>query len=226
MKAPSVALKIVVAVLALTASLWAQDGLEGALRRANLTSAANLGTPFRQTVAAADFDGDNQPDGAVLVDGGWGPSQTRFRTIELHFTGRRNTDLSFESNETTLAISALDVNRDGATDIVLEQALTHKRLQVWLNDGHGDFHNGRIEDFPSEATATGDRHFDLPSQGIDSPAVGLPLERRSQVPVLRASTLPSRLSSGCERALAFESAFGSRAVAASSPRAPPSSLLL
>ena len=36
-------------------------------------------------------------------------------------------------------ISALDINRDGALDIVVEKAFTHGRLQVYLNDGHGAF---------------------------------------------------------------------------------------
>ncbi len=225
MKAPSLALKIVVAALTLTACLWAQDGLDGALRRADLVSKGDLRSPLRQTLAAADLDGDNQPDGVVLVDGGW-LSQTAFRTIELHFTGRGNTDLPFESDEATLAISALDVNRDGATDIVLEQALTHKRLRVWLNDGHGGFHTGRIEDFPSETNATGDRHIEFPSQAMDVSAVGLPLQRGSQTLVVAAWTSPSRSSSCCERALLFEAGLGSRAPSPSSPRAPPFTFLL
>lgn len=221
MKTTSFALKIVFAALVLTASLWAQDGLAGALRTATLGSTGNVGTPFRRTLAAADFDGDNQPDAAVLVDVGWLRSHTTFRTIELHLTGRGNTNLPFESNETTLAISVLDVNRDGATDIVLEQALTHKRLQVWLNDGHGDFHHGRIEDFPSEVKAAGERQFDLPSPPVDCPAVGLPLQRCSQALCCTSSTLPGHSSSGWEEAFPFESTPRSHAVTPSSPRAPP-----
>ena len=93
MKARSLYLKIVLVALALTASLWAQDGLEGALSRANLASPANLGMPFSQTLGAADFDGDNKPDGAVFIDHGRLWSQSSFRTIELHLTGHGNTNL-------------------------------------------------------------------------------------------------------------------------------------
>ena len=225
MKARSLALKIVVAALALTASLWAEDGLEGALSRANFGSPAHLGIPFSQTLAAADFDGDNKPDGAVLVDHGWLSFQSSLRTIELHFSGRGNTDLTFESNETRLAIAALDVNRDGATDIVVEEPFTHKRLQVWLNDGRGGFRKGRIEDFPSDVNATGER-FDAPSQWPDGPALCLPQQRGSDTAVVTGCCLSYRFSSIRKQALPIESAIGSRAVAPSAPRAPPLTLSL
>ena len=221
MKARSLALNTVVAVLALAASsVWAQDGLKGALSRANLASPANLGTPFSQTLAAADFDGDNKPDGAVLVDHGWLRPQSGFRTIELHFTGRGNTDLSFESNETALAISALDVNGDGATDIVVEQPFTHKRLQVWLNDGRGGFREVRSEDFPS-AEAGNHERLESPSQRPDGPALCLPPQRSSEIATLTACPLPYRSSSAGEQALPFGSPIEARAVAPNSPRAPP-----
>ena len=221
MKARSLALKIVVVALALTASsLWAQDGIEGALSRANLTSPANLVTPSGQTLAAADFDGDNKPDGAVLVDHGQLRPQSNFRTIELHFTGRENINLTFESNETTLAISALDVNRDGTTDIVVEQPFTHKRLQVWLNDGRGGFRKVRSEDFPSTDVGNHER-LESPSQRTDCPALCLPSQRGSEIAILTACPLPYRASSAGEQALPFLAPLGLRAVAPNSPRAPP-----
>ena len=210
---------ILVAVVALTFTaprVCAQDGLEGALSQANLASPANLGTPFSQTIAAADFDGDNKPDGAVLVDYGWLRPQNSFRTIELHFTSRGNTYLTFESNETALAILALDVNRDGATDIVVEQPFTHKRLQVWLNDGHGGFRKVRSEDFPSDG---GQR---LESLSWRPEAVLCPPPRRgSETAVVTAWPLLYHFSPACEQALPFGSLIGSSAVAPNSSRAPP-----
>jgi hypothetical protein len=221
MKARSFALEIVVAVLALMApSLWAQDGLEGALSRADLTSPASLVTPFRQTLAAADFDGDNKPDGAVLVDHDWLRPQIAFRTIELHFTGRLNTNLALESNETTLAISAFDVNSDGATDIVVEQPFTHKRLQVWLNDGRGGFHKGRIEDFPAGSNPASER-IGLPSSRPDCPAVCLARQRGFEIAILTACPSSYHSSSTCQRALRVVSRVSSPAGAPNSPRAPP-----
>jgi hypothetical protein len=218
----SLALKIIVAVAALTACpcLRAQDGLEGALTRANLASPAHLWAPFPKTLAAADFDGDNKPDGAVLVDYGWCQPQGSVRTIELHFTGRGNTSLTFESNEAALTISALDVNRDGAADIVVEQPLTHKRLQVWLNDGRGGFHKVLSQDFQSADLGNHER-LEPPSPRSDFPAFGLTSQRSYDLGILKASTCAHRSSSAREQSLPFEALVGSTAITQSSPRAPP-----
>jgi hypothetical protein len=215
------ALKIAVAALALTASsLWAQDGLPGALSRSNLASSANLLTPFGQTLAFADFDGDHNPDGAVLLDRDGRQPQSSFRTIELHFTGRLNIDLALESSETALAISALDVNRDGAADIVVEQSFTHKRIQVWLNDGRGGFRKVRSEDFPS-ADAGNCERLESPSQPTDFPAIGLSPQRASDLAISTPCTLASGCSSAREQAPPSELIVGSRAAAPSSSRSPP-----
>lgn len=221
MKLRSVSVKLVVAAaLALTAhQVCAQDGLEGAWSRASLASPTNLGTPFSQTLAAADFDGDNKPDGAVLVDDAWIRAQYGSRRIEIHFTGRGNGDLTFESNETSLAIVALDVNKDGATDIVVEQPLTCKRLQVWLNDGRGEFRKVRSEDFPSADVENHGRHAS-PSQWPDCSALCLPPQRGYETAILAACPSSYCSSSARQQALPFGSPIGSRAVAPNSPRAP------
>ena len=81
MKTRSFAFKIVVTAVALMASsLWAQDGLKGALAQVSFTDPVTFGTPFSQTLAAADLDGDNKPDGAVLIDHDWLGPQNNFRT--------------------------------------------------------------------------------------------------------------------------------------------------
>jgi len=222
MKLRLLCVRLVAAAALTLTTQWvcAQDGLEGALSRGNLASQSKLGAPFSQTLAIADFDGDNKPDGAVLVDYGWRRPQSSLRTIELHFTGRSNTDLTFSSNETTLAISALDVNRDGAADIVVEQPFAHKRLQVWLNDGRGGFRKVRSEDFPSADVGDRDR-LESPSQRPDCPALCLQPQRGSAIAVLTACPSPHCSYSIREQALPPGSSVGSRGVAPNSPRAPP-----
>jgi hypothetical protein len=221
MKARSFAVKIVVAALALMASsLWAQDGLKGALAQVSLTAPVDLGTPFSQTLAAADFDGDNKLDGAILVDHGWLGSQSTFRTIELHFTGRGNTALTFQWNETALAISAVDVNSDGATDVVAEQMFTHKRVQVWLNDGRGSFRNVRSEDFRSSIAGNYPR-LESPTRQVTGLTLCLPPQRGSEVATLTARLLLDRSSSVRSQSLPFGLPIGSRTIARNSPRAPP-----
>ncbi len=138
---------IVLSVLVLfVPAVRAQDGIRGALSRS--TDRAQVGLAFGQDIAAADFDNDQKPDGAVLLEAGLMNREKAFR-IELHMTAGQNTTINFFSGEMRLAISALDVNRDGATDIIVEKALTHQRLQVYLNDGHGAFHRARSEAFPA-----------------------------------------------------------------------------
>lgn len=138
---------ILLFLLALCAPvLRAQDGLPGVLSRS--TRAARSVPDFGPQIVAADFDNDQKPDGAILLETGLLDGKRSFR-IELHVTADKNNAITFLSTESGLGISALDVNQDGAPDIVVEKILTHERLQVYLNDGHGAFHKARIEDYPS-----------------------------------------------------------------------------
>jgi hypothetical protein len=105
-----------------------------------------LGNSLGRKFVAADFDNDQRPDGAILLGGEQLEGHQLFR-IRVYTAGQ-DRELTFQSNETALAISALDVNQDGLPDLVVEQIFTHKRLQVWLNDGHGRFRQARVEDFP------------------------------------------------------------------------------
>lgn len=218
--------KFVVAGLALLGpSLWAQDGLAGALARSSVPSAGNLTSPLAQRIAVADFDGDNRPDGAVLIDHGWLQPKGTSRKIELHFSGRSNTELTFESSEASLTVSALDVNRDGATDIVVEQPFTHKRLLVWLNDGRGSFHQVRSDDFPAADTEVHET-LQPPGHFPDCPALCLTLrlgvETAMLAPcgVVRAVIVATGFASDQSDISRNSAVFSPR-----SPRAPPSVLL-
>jgi len=126
--------------------LKAQDGLRGAMSRGS-KPAQGVGE-FSPQIAAADFDNDHDPDGAILLETGRLNGERSFR-IEVHVTEAANSAMSFSSGESGLAISALDVNWDGAPDIVVEKSFTHQRVKVYLNDGHGGFRAARVEDYPS-----------------------------------------------------------------------------
>jgi hypothetical protein len=123
----------------------AQDGLSGALSDAGTQLFRGS---FGQPLAAADFDNDQRPDGAILLTAGEFEGRRLFQ-IRLHVSAGTNHELTFESNETALAIATTDVNRDGVPDLVVEQVFSRKRIQVWLNDGHGKFRPARVEDFPT-----------------------------------------------------------------------------
>jgi hypothetical protein len=114
----------------------AQDGLRGALSQMGQAQPGAGG--FSRALAAADFDNDSRPDGAVISQAGWLDGQRCFR-IDLHVTAGKDISFTFPSAEPDLDISAVDVNRDGAADIVVERPFSHQRVQVYLNDGHGAF---------------------------------------------------------------------------------------
>ena len=209
--------RFALATLSLIApSLWAQDGLGGAVSRLGSTGAL-LQEPFEQRLAAEDFDNDQKPDGAVLLDTGQFNGQKTFR-IELHVTARNNSELSFESNEPALAITSSDINQDGAPDIVVEQSFTHKRLHVWLNDGHGSFHKTRIEDFPSKVSESPDK-AGRPSLEQECPAFYLPSKVDSAVKAA-APCFGSAVSSQNIRPVA--PAFQTRRAEPNPSRGPPS----
>jgi hypothetical protein len=164
-----IALAVAVFLALMAPCVWAQDGLEGVLPRVVFASRLNPDALFKQSLAVGDFDNDQKPDGALLLQSGkTAAGRSSFR-IELHLSGSANTAFTFESNETTLAIIAVDINKDGATDLVVEQPFTHKPLYVWLGDGHGGFHQGRIDDFSSYSTLS--NQFDTPAPKTDGLAI-------------------------------------------------------
>lgn len=213
-------LSIVLSVLFLCVpTIRAQDGLRGTLSPSR--GYARFVPVFGEQVAAADFDRDDRPDGAILMEAGRWHGEKAFR-IELHLTALPNVTINFSSAETGLSISTLDVNRDGAPDIVLEKVFTHKRLKVYLNDGHGRFQKASPEAFPSPDESAPRLRAEMNVQ--DLPTLCIPTSRDWELaqtaPVLRHGHVV-RTTAGMETSLVL---CGARAPSAS--RAPPSLLAL
>jgi hypothetical protein len=200
--------------------LEAQDGLRGAMSRG--TEAAQGVTEFSAEIAAADFDDDHDPDGAILLETGSLNGKRSFR-IEVHVTEAANSNITFSSAESGLAISALDVNQDGTPDIVIEKAFTHQRLQVYLNNGHGTFRAARAEDYPSPDPLAPNWR---PASNTDAAALCLLISRSSETRKIKRAFILARtvsmLFSFWPEALLAQSA----ARAPSSSRAPPALLSL
>lgn len=179
MKARFIRAKFLIAMLVLLATrLYAQDGVQGALAQ------AKFGTLYQPTLVVADLDNDKKPDGAVLLDSSRPGPQGSFR-IQLHFTGRPNTELTFESQEQALTLATRDVNNDGDPDLVVEQAFTHKPVHVWINEGHGDFHEGRVQDFPALAVIA-NQQLQSPSNQPGCRGVCLPQQRGFEIAIFFA----------------------------------------
>jgi hypothetical protein len=223
MKLRLLSVNFVLATLLLVASatvLRAQDGAEGALAQASHT--ALLGQRWNRlsgpTLAIADFDGDNKQDGAAVLESAPFLPSGNFQ-IDLHFSGRNNASIIFQSSESDLAVGALDIDHDGDIDIVVEQSVTHKRLQVWINDGHGNFAKGHIEDFPSVVAPTRDQVMSLERRNF--PAVSLPSQRGFET-MLIACHVAGRPPSDTGFALAPTTSFqDDRPLSLASSRAPP-----
>ncbi|UWZ84481.1 FG-GAP repeat domain-containing protein [Occallatibacter riparius] len=212
---------IVVSMLfLLVPSLRAQDGLRGALSREATMVHQLLG--FEQHLAAADFDNDQLPDGALLLPAGFSSGERSFR-VELHITSGNGGVITFSTAERGLSISALDVNRDGAPDIVIEKAFTHQRLDVYLNDGHGAFHKGRLEDFTAPDPSAPKWQS---STEQFSPSVCLPATRSSEAAGIQ-NACAAYLDDTRDCGLSFDAPrVQSPASAASPSRGPPSLLAL
>ena len=200
--------------------LKAQDGLGGALPRS--VQNAHPVSGRSPQLAAADFDNDQKPDAAVLLEAGLLNGKRTFR-IELHVTASSNDTITFSSTENGLAISALDVNRDGTPDIVVEKAFTHERLQVYLNDGQGNFYKARAEDYPTQDPSAPDWRAKV----SQSPLVFcLPPTRNPDAGALRQISIVRPELSGTRRLQHQGLLAQSAARAPSSSRAPPSLLSL
>jgi len=207
-------LTLVLAALVLSVPGWAQDGLRGVL------SSESYRPRLWPTVAGADLDGDNRPDAAVLVDAGLPPGFTR--VIELHLTARSNSRLVFRSLDPSLAIAALDVNHDGSPDIVVERVFTRERVQVWLNDGRGEFRLVDARRFPAATrptTAQADG-----GTARNGPRVALVLSGRTRLALATRRARQDHLQSSIHRPTALGILPYLRAIAPNRSRAPPSSL--
>ena len=219
MKARLLIPRILFVLLALLPpSIWAQDGLVGAFSRLGHAT-GSIRPPFGQGLVAADFDNDNRPDGAVLLDAGQVDGQKTFR-IELHLTTGRNSQLTFASDEHGLAVSALDVNQDGVPDIVVEQLITGKRLHVWLNDGHGTFRKVQVNDFPVTRGEGG--QFEARSPVGTLPTLYLPSRTGFQLALSQKAPLRSDSPSSGRYLSPITWAASSTSDAPNPPRGPPS----
>jgi len=202
------------------ANVRAQDGIAGAwLQQVKPpTPIFNL----RSHLAAADFDNDQKPDGAILQEAGLLEGKRAFR-IELHLSGGCNNAITFSTLETALSISALDVDRDDAPDIVIEKAFTHQRIQIYINDGHGGFRQARADDYPSS-----DRPGPIWRASFDlgMPTLCLPTTRSFEIGDIQRAKLLNRTSRDRSSFWSEILLNDSGARAPSAIRAPPSSLFL
>ncbi len=94
----------------------------------------------------ADLDGDQIADVATARSGRHefnGYSQE----VRIILAGLQQTSFQFLSRGPTVELSTLDVDGDHDGDLVVFEPLSSQPIGVWLNDGAGSFHEGRLADF-------------------------------------------------------------------------------
>ena len=109
------------------------------------------GERFGQRFIVADFNNDQKPDSITLRSFGQTAGQNQFG-LRVCASGGTASLLTIKSSESSIVVTVIDVNQDGSPDIVVEQRYTQRRIQVWLNDGRGEFHKAEAGDFEAEDT--------------------------------------------------------------------------
>jgi len=161
-----------IAVLCLAAFLWAGHSqisstdrpISGLVRSAVAQGATHF--------AIADFDGDLQPDLAlvrVTRDG----SPTSQYSVDLNFSSGHKPAIRIVGPSGGLQITPQDVNGDKFADLVVTSLLDSQFVAIFLNDGKGNFAPAEPTLFPGAGKRT---DFSLSAPG-DVPAGQLALQR-------------------------------------------------
>ena len=126
--------------------------------------------------AIADFDGDLQPDLAMVrVARDGAPFSEYF--VDLRFSTGTRQPIGILGPAGGLEITPKDVNGDKLTDLVVTSQFDAKFLAIFLNDGKGNFRQAERSEFP-QLVSDCPRRLSAPEE---SPAVQFVLGRARTV---------------------------------------------
>jgi hypothetical protein len=94
----------------------------------------------------ADLNGDQSADLATASSGqhdAYGYAQE----VRIKLGAFQQTTFHFQSRGATVELSTRDVDGDRDGDLVVFEPFSSQPIGVWLNDGAGSFHEGRLADF-------------------------------------------------------------------------------
>ena len=118
-------------------------------------SAAGLGTsevpippnaPSLSGWVLADLNGDQNVDLATARSGGH-DANGYAQEVRITLGAFHQTSFHFLSPGATVELSSQDVDGDNDGDLVVFEPLSSQPIGVWINDGAGSFHEGRLADF-------------------------------------------------------------------------------
>ncbi len=147
-----------IAVLGLVASLWAGHlqfrNAEPPISHLVRTAVALGSTQF----AIADFDGDLQPD-LALIRVTRDSSRTTQYSLDLNFSSGTKPAICIVGPSGGLQITPRDVNGDKFADLVITSLLDSQFVAIFLNDGKGNFTLAEPSDYPDARKRTDFRLF-------------------------------------------------------------------
>ena len=94
----------------------------------------------------ADLNGDQNVDLATAQSGRH-DANGYAQEVRITLGAFRQTTFHFLSRGATVELSSQDVDGDADGDLVVFEPLTSQPIGVWINDGAGSFHEGRLADF-------------------------------------------------------------------------------
>jgi hypothetical protein len=123
---------------------FAGSGLSRAATAHDLPTALDSATVSGWVLA--DLDGNQSLD---LATASPGEHDANGYSQEVRITlGKfRQTSFHFQSRGAIVELSTRDVDGDHDGDLVVFEPLSSQPIAVWLNDGAGSFHEGRLADF-------------------------------------------------------------------------------
>jgi hypothetical protein len=112
--------------------------------------------------AIADFDGDRQPDLALVRITSDGSPTTQY-SVDFNFSAGYKPAIYIAGPSGGLQITPRDVNGDKFADLVFTSLLDSHFVAIFLNDGKGNFVAAKPSDFPGAVKRT---DFRLSEPGV------------------------------------------------------------
>jgi hypothetical protein len=110
----------------------------------NLPSA--LDSPAVSGWVLADLNGDQNVDLATARSGRH-DANGYAQEVRITLGAYQQTSFHFLSPGATVELATRDVDGDHDGDLIVFEPLSRQPIGVWINDGAGSFHEGRLEDF-------------------------------------------------------------------------------
>jgi hypothetical protein len=105
-----------------------------------------LDSPVVSGWVLADLNGDQNVDLATARSGRH-DANGYSQEVRITLGALQQTSFRFLSPGATVELSSQDVDGDDDGDLVVFEPLSTRPIGVWINDGAGSFHEGRLADF-------------------------------------------------------------------------------